>query len=309
MTNEWVSKAKTIKIGNDIINISHNGNFLTLSRKNDGAIKLNINFEYFDTFIWKNTGQNQNVSLYHKKYPNFEGDYCIRYLHQYLPFHIPQIEHVLKSILQSDIFFDKSTINILDIGSGPATVPLSLLKLRKEFPNYKKYKVITIEPSYRFDKMISRFKEVKTEGIEIIENLKYKFPDTDLKINKNFNIDWIIIANTLSPIGCGKSYKDVNLIFNKFVSERLHNGNNDEKILLTFIEGNKEDFFRFTEYLEQIEKIGFSDLKIIELPKMTFKNLPKNEDKILRCKFYKTINNICTPYINSKSLLLELRKQ
>jgi hypothetical protein len=131
---KWVSQATVKKFGNDIINISHNGNFLTLSRKKDGVIKININFEEdFDTFIWKNTGQNQNISLYHKKYPYFEGDDCIRYLHQYLPFHLPQIEHVLKSVLQSDIFIDKSTINILDIGSGPATVPLALLKLSNRY--------------------------------------------------------------------------------------------------------------------------------------------------------------------------------
>lgn len=40
---KWVSKAKVINIGKDIINISHDGNFLTLSRKNDGKIKLTKN--------------------------------------------------------------------------------------------------------------------------------------------------------------------------------------------------------------------------------------------------------------------------
>jgi len=213
----------------------------------------------------------------------------------------------LKSILQSDIFFDKSTINILDIGSGPATVPLALLKLRKEGLNDKRYRITTIEPNDRFGKIISSFKEVKTECIEIIENLKYKFPDTDLKIDKNFKIDWIIIANAISPIGCGKSYKDVNMILNKFISERLCNGNKDDKILLTIIEGKDEDFFRFIEYLEQIENIGFSDLKIIKT-EVAIKNKWLDEDKILNCKFYKSYLNNYKPYVNSRSLLLELKK-
>jgi uncharacterized protein YqgV (UPF0045/DUF77 family) len=156
--------------------------------------------------------------------------------------------------------------------------------------------------------MISTFKKVKTEGIEIVDNLKYNFPDIDLKIDTNFQIDWIIIANSMSPIGDKKSSKDVNLIFNKFITERLHNGNSNYKILLTIIEGNDDEFFDIIEYLEQIEKIGFSDLRIIE-SKMTFTKMPKHEDKILLCKFYKTHTKFCTPYINSKSLLLELKKK
>ncbi|MCX9026166.1 MAG: hypothetical protein OIN85_08750 [Candidatus Methanoperedens sp.] len=300
---EWVSQAKVIKTENNYIKISHDEDILTLSRRKDGVIQLNISLEEnFDAFIWQNT-VDQNIGLYQKKYPVFENDDCIAYLHQYVPFHLPQIEHVLKSILQSDIFFDKPTINILDIGSGPATVSLALLKLNDK----RDIKIITIEPLDQFDKMISNFKEVKTDCIEIFENLKYNFPDNDLKIDKNFKIDWIIIANTISSIGCGKSYKNVNLIINKFVSERLHNGNNDDKIMLTIIEGNKETFFKSTKYLQQIEKIGFPDLKIIE-SEMTFTKMPKHEE-ILLCKFYKTQNGICTPYINSKSLLLELKKK
>ncbi|VVB50540.1 Uncharacterised protein [uncultured archaeon] len=300
---KWVSQAKVRKIGNECIKITHYENILTLSRKNNGVIQLNKSLEEnFDAFIWQYT-VNQNIGLYQKKYPVFDKYDCIEYLHQYTPFHLPQIEHVLKSILQSDIFFDKSTINILDIGSGPATVSLALLRQNDK----RDKKIITIEPHDQFDKMISSFKELKTEGIEIVDNLKYNFPDDRLKIDKNFKIDWIIIANTISSIGCGKSYKDVNMIINKFVSERLLNGNNDSKILLTIIEGNKETFFKSTKYLKQIEKIGFPDLKIIESPEMS-KNTQMNEDKILRCKFYKTKKNICRPYVNSKSLLLELKK-
>lgn len=302
---KWVSQANVERIGKECIKISHDEYKLTLtfSQKHKGAIQLNKSLkENFDAFIWQYT-VDQNIGLYQKKYPVFDKDDCIAYLHQYSPFHLPQIEYVLKSILQSDIFIDKSTINILDIGSGPATVSVALLKLNDK----RDIKIISIEPNDQFDKMISNFKEVKTDCIEIFENLKINFPDNDLKIDKNFKIDWIIIANTISSIGCGKSYEDVNMIFNKFVSERLHNGNNDYKILLTIIEGNKETFFKSTKYLEQIEKIGFPDLKIIE-SKITFLKMPDQEE-IRHCKFFKTQNSICTPYINSKSLLLELKKK
>ncbi len=62
------------------------------------------------------------------EYPIFEGAECIQYLQEYLPFHIPQIEYVLRNTLQKLKSIPKKG-SILDIGSGPATVPLAFCKL------------------------------------------------------------------------------------------------------------------------------------------------------------------------------------
>ncbi len=151
--------------------------------------------------------------------------------------------NMLRNILQSKIFIDKQTINILDICSGPATVPLALGRLKTE----KKFKIITIESSNKFNEMIRAFKEVKCEFIEIVEIVKDNFQDGEIKIDKNFCIDWVIIANAISTIGFNRSYNDINIIFNKFISGRLNQGNKNGKILLTIIEGKKEDIFTITE--------------------------------------------------------------
>ena len=55
------------------------------------------------------------------EYPIFEGAKCIQYLQEYVPFHIPQIEYVLRNTLRKlESIPEKGSI--LDIGSGPATV-------------------------------------------------------------------------------------------------------------------------------------------------------------------------------------------
>ncbi|MCP4349732.1 MAG: hypothetical protein GY795_29985 [Desulfobacterales bacterium] len=86
-------------------------------------------------------------------YPIFEGEQCFQYLQEYVPFHLPQIVYALDNTLNN--LYNKLPIpphiSVLDIGSGPATVPLSFCKLSHKW----KYNltVTTVEASEGFNNM------------------------------------------------------------------------------------------------------------------------------------------------------------
>ncbi len=59
-------------------------------------------------------------------YPVFENGKGARYLREYAPLHLPQVEHGLSAAYQALIKSGRRPRRILDIGSGPGTVPLAL---------------------------------------------------------------------------------------------------------------------------------------------------------------------------------------
>ena len=241
-----------------------------------------------------------------EKYPVFEGDECIQYLQEYVPFHLPQIEYVLRNIICEYRYFANHTINIMDVGSGPATVPLAFCRL---FPTYMHkyiFKITTIEASEGFNNMINIFKATNTnESVEIVKNLKYNYFDENFMTDESIfevGYDWIIIANFISAIGQDKTQSKVNRILNEFISNVLCY---TDKVLLTFVDGKSPKYFKIPVYYSKIERIGFDDLKIIR----TISNIYDKQFDIpwmRNCKVYKTkYSDHYSPYIYSKSLLLE----
>ncbi|VUT24854.1 MAG: hypothetical protein MOIL_00707 [Candidatus Methanolliviera sp. GoM_oil] len=223
------------------------------------------------------------------KYPVFEGDDCIQYLQEYVPLHLPQIEYALNDV--KDVLekynFTKDTINIIDLGGGPATVALAFCRIIPSECEHR-FKITTVDASKTFNEIIEIFKDTNTnESIEIVNNLKYNLKDEYLKDEfeemwsdksiSEIGYDWIIIANSISGIaeiakfifGIDKDQADqelnkkINKILNKSISKVLHY---NDKVLLTIIEGGGStgNHFNISPYLSEIEKIGFDDLKIIK---------------------------------------------
>lgn len=125
---EWVKYASVVKFG-DFIRMSTNNNYLTIFRYCTDKARLTIDYKKIDTFYLEPKGD--RLCVYHKNYPIFEGDECKKYIHEYVPLHLPQIVYVLRHILQKTIFEEAQSIKILDIGTGPATVPLAFCRLKK----------------------------------------------------------------------------------------------------------------------------------------------------------------------------------
>ena len=238
------------------------------------------------------------------QYRILEGQDCIQYLQEYVPFHLPQIQFVLEKVLWESEDFFNYTINILDLCSGPATVPLAFCKI-PSIDYLRKYKITTVEASEDFDNMINTFKATNiNESVEIVNNLKYKLFDNNFMKDEavfKAGYNWIIMANSISAIGEGNTNKEVNEILNSFLSKVLCYS---DKIILTIIETSLVKYFNFINYLYNIESIGFRDLKIIRTVSPI--NFRLDVPKVMYCKFYKYgYSDHYTLHINSKSLLLE----
>lgn len=241
------------------------------------------------------------------EYRIFEGQECIQYLQEYVPLHLPQIEYVLNRVIDASREFFTDTINIIDLGSGPATVPLAFCRFFI-FSYKHKFKITTVEPSEGFNDMINVFKATNTnEFVEIVNNLKYKLFEDNLMNDKSVfrtGYNWIIIANSISAIGKGRTFRGVNGLLGRFIVNVLRYS---EKVILTIIESSSQKYFNIPTYLSRIERIGFKDLKIIKTVSPIKQSIIVPEMRY--CKFYKTHHDPpkYSPYINSKSLLLELR--
>lgn len=269
------------------------------------------------------------------KYPILEGNECIQYLQEHLPFHLPQIEYVLSDVMRKFRDFFNDTVYILDIGSGPATVPLAFCRLSViRFQHRYNLKITTVEPSTGFNDMISIFKATNTnKSVEIVNMLDYKISDDDFVNDESMfetGYDWIIIANSISAfcrdpsMSEGDKIASVNKLLNKLICMLLPHSNNNE-LLLTIIETGKTSYFDFIKYLTDIERLFFGELRIkktvhtINNPSIVnFEKIPNRKrgkskysidvPEIMNCRFYRTkYQDHYSPYINSKSLLLELR--
>ena len=255
--------------------------------------------------------------LFKGNYPGFDEDYeCVQYIQEYVPRHLIQIECVLEVIINE--FRDFSNpINVLDIGSGPATVPHAFCRILPRYGNRHKYslKITTVEPSKEFNKMIDKFKGENTnESIEIVDNLECKVSDyiSNYQSMNKHSYDWIIIANSISNFCDNQSIRtpkivQVNTLLNKLISKALHHNKND-KILLTIIENNKtENYFPIRDYLKGIEEktMKFNRLEIIR----SCQRIPYPIGCLIKCNFYKRrYGGYYTPVIISKSFWFTLKK-
>ncbi len=245
------------------------------------------------------------------EYRIFEGLDCIQYLQEYVPLHLPQIEYVLDRVIDASNEFFTDTINIIDLGSGPATVPLAFCRLSIINQHRYNLKITTVEPSDGFNVMINIFKATNANrSVEIVKTLKCNlFEDNFMNDESVFRTgyNWIIIANSISAIGKDRRFREVNDILGRFVVNLLRYG---EKVILTIIESSSRKYFDIQGYLSEIENIGFNDLEIIKtIVPINNKLLDEVEMYIKSSELYKTHsgNPRYSPYINSKSLLLELR--
>lgn len=267
--------------------------------------------------IIKQMGQGRFCDKYEKcslfastEYPLFKGQECIQYLQEYVPFHLPQIEPVLSAVMRESSDLLNNPVNIMDLCSGPATVPLAFCRcaiIRYRLRDSRNLKITTVEPSTGFNAMINIFKATNANiAVEIVNTLKYElFEDNFMNDESVFRTgyDWIIIANSISAIGKGSTYNKVNTRLNKLISKVLCYS---DKVLLTIIESNQTKYFNSINYLSKIEEIGFRGLRIIKT--ISTMNEQLSVPEIMNCEFYKTkYPDHYLPYINSKTLLLELR--
>jgi len=238
-------------------------------------------------------------------YPIFEGDQCFQYLQEYVPLHLPQINRGLENCLE--YYKNKSlTISVLDIGSGPATVALAFCKQLNGCDEYGfDIGITTIEASDTFNQMIEKFNEISSnKNIVILQNFNCTFTniiENRIAEKNKGEYDWVIIANFLS--GIGKSVDDVNRKLNRLLAGLL---NPRQKIMLTIIETG----LSFPKNcIDKLGATGFEDIRIKSVFQAIDKQ-PIDASWLKNCNFYRTDPSYpkYKPYVNSKSLLLELKE-
>ena len=233
-------------------------------------------------------------------YPIFEGKECIQYLQEFVPFHLPQIETVLSNMLNYfSLNFPNSTISVLDIGSGPATVALAFCRLFNRIQYQINLEITTVEASNTFNNMIDMYSQGNlNNNVRIVENIRSNFNDfmNSLEERKGKFINWVIMANFISAIG--DSVESINQILNRFLCNLLQS---NQQIMFTFIETRCQ-----RNYTNNVDTTGFDNLRIVRIESPMI-NQKINAPWIMNCKFYKTkYTDHHYPYINSKSLLLEI---
>jgi ribosomal protein RSM22 (predicted rRNA methylase) len=238
-------------------------------------------------------------------YPIFEGEQCLQYIREYVPFHLPQIVHSLQRLFENLEFVKyingKNYLNILDLGSGPATVELAFMRLLNKIQTNTEFRFTTLEASRTFNSIIEKMKnDNRNSQVRIINNVNSTFNDfSDNCENQSGNFDWLIMANFLAGIGQGKNFEETNNILDKLISKLLVPGKN---IILTIIETKNTKFFNIPVYLSQNN--NFESLEVIK----EFRYFGQiSTQSPLNCCFYRTKYSLCNPYVNTKTLILKLK--
>jgi len=239
--------------------------------------------------------------LFSGEYKVFTQKECIQYLQEYVPLHIPQIEYVLSYVLpkicQRNLF--ANPISVLDIASGPATIALSLCKVRL----CRNIRVTTLEASSGFNSIIEIFRTHNTNpNIKIVETIQAEFYDFLKKQTEHYrgHFDWIVIANFISGIAKNGNSAEVDAVITQLCQSLMNPG---QQILLTIIEGSSKKYFDTEEYLKTLEQ-HLNGLNI----KVTLSSFfgPRDTPYLANCKIYQTTYQEHFACINTKSLLLEL---
>lgn len=148
------------------------------------------------------TGLYIQQSLTARAYTPFtDVDQCMRYLRQYMPLHMPQIERAVLGSLRTHQF-GRNHIRVLDIGSGPGTLfcVLSALHSRHpaEFRDYT-FEYSPLDPSKPFIDFFSVIAQhVDKDGV--MTGHAHNCRITDLKKKDLRSIDWFFVGNAITPL-------------------------------------------------------------------------------------------------------------
>lgn len=237
--------------------------------------------------------------LFDGPYPVFENNQCVQYIQEYLPFHLPRIETALRKVLLyfgKELLYQNRPIRILDLGSGPATVPLAFCRQLDRYNYPSILNITTLEASNTFNKMIDIFNEINSNNNITINRLHDTFDNFIINAkNSKGQFDWIIISNFIT--GIASTVDDVKNILKDMFNNLM---NVDQPLFFTFIEPNKRLINKFWR------EASFCTNNISEEVIHTLKS-SLNFNEIMICKFYRhKYPDHHKPYIITKTMRLML---
>ena len=236
------------------------------------------------------------------KYPSFEEGRGVQYVSEYLPLHLPQLEHGLEMAyrsLQENLPVDRA-IRLLDIGSGPASVALALERLTSGAKVQAQFQVQPLEQSAEFCGMLRAAAGPLGSGAVQLETPCQMNMDRYLDETTALSLqpcDWIVMANVLSPLAQGRNVEEYCARIQRLLEQhRTPTG----YPALTVIEGSCCKYVAPHTYMNGLA----AQLKVVCKVGLDC-SVPLNRPDILNCTFYKTGTGGCKPRI----MMITVRKE
>lgn len=184
-------------------------------------------------------------------YIDFDSDVeCIRYLRQYQPLHMPQIETAVEYTMEIN-GHDPKNIHILDIGGGAGSLYCVLASLlHRGFYEHKTFEITIIEPSEIFLKYVDIVTErVNHPRLKLREKLNCRL-DQVPQITQVKDFDWYFIANTITPLikHAGSVTSAVDTLYDVILT-------NDKNFMKIIIAENRKTY-DFEEFCDKLKIKG-----------------------------------------------------
>jgi hypothetical protein len=226
-------------------------------------------------------------------YPGFTGTQCVQYVQEYLPFHLPQIEHGLFNAYKAigATFPADRPVRVLDIGSGPASVALALDCLVSNGKIAGRFIVDTVEPSIGFGQMIDQARGALAGGpVEISRLFSAQLPEWMQYARTGlYKYDWLVMANVLSPLSFALNRDNERL--KSLISELLScTGSYPGGVSVTFIEGNCCTYGHPVERFNALIGGGMRSVGSMLSTRI-------GAGYILKCRHYRTKQGNCVPHV------------
>jgi hypothetical protein len=211
-------------------------------------------------------------------YPVFENGLGMRYLREYAPLHLPQVEHGLGVAYAEIVRTGMNPSRILDIGSGPGTTALALRNLLERNQVAGRFQIAPLEPSSEFCGMLERLRdEWRHEPTHLHRPLKLKL-DQYLASDTAVEADWIVMANVLSPLVAGKDPVYCCELIQRLLEKQSRAGRSP---FLTLIEGSCSTYINPYAHIRALAQ-KFNVVARLGLDRST----PLYRPYILDCRYY-----------------------
>lgn len=172
---------------------------------------------------------------------------CMRYLRQYMPLHLPQLEEAVRRSL-ANMPPDLQQVRLLDVGSGPGTLYCALSRLINAGEvNGRVFQYHPLEPSSGFIDFLNVIaRHVTADGLAV--GAPHCGRLSDLDDNVFSNINWIFLGNAVTPL-ITYARGDVGMAATHLVEKALLS--NEPHLRITLAENSKT--YKFDEFCQAIE--------------------------------------------------------
>ena len=211
-------------------------------------------------------------------YPVFEKGIGARYLREYVPLHLPQVEQGLRQAHGAIVKTGRRPSRILDIGSGPGTVAMGLRNLIHRDEITGNWRIDAIDPSAEFCEML------KKAGVAMGTRPIYMNPPLQMGLQEYLDrrkpcaTDWIVMANVLSALAHHRTLTDCIHLFDRLFELQQTIG---AAPALTLIEGSCRTYIDPYAYFNELA----ARFRVLAAEGLS-RSISIPSPHVLKCRYY-----------------------